>query len=65
MADWLLPLVDAGVDILHCSQRRYWQAEFPEVDGKNGLNLAGWAKKLTGAATIAVGLVGLIQRLPR
>jgi 2,4-dienoyl-CoA reductase-like NADH-dependent reductase (Old Yellow Enzyme family) len=61
MADWLQPLVDAGVDILHCSQRRYWQAEFPEVDGENGLNFAGWAKKLTGAATIAVGSVGLSQ----
>jgi 2,4-dienoyl-CoA reductase-like NADH-dependent reductase (Old Yellow Enzyme family) len=61
MADWLQPLVDAGVDILHCSQRRYWQAEFPEIDGDNGLNLAGWAKKLTGAATIAVGSVGLSQ----
>jgi 2,4-dienoyl-CoA reductase-like NADH-dependent reductase (Old Yellow Enzyme family) len=59
LADWLRPLVEAGVDILHCSQRRYWQAEFPEVDGENGLNLAGWAKKLTGAATIAVGSVGL------
>jgi 2,4-dienoyl-CoA reductase-like NADH-dependent reductase (Old Yellow Enzyme family) len=61
MADWLQPLVDAGVDILHCSQRRYSQAEFPEIDGENGLNLAGWAKKLTGAATIAVGSVGLSQ----
>jgi 2,4-dienoyl-CoA reductase-like NADH-dependent reductase (Old Yellow Enzyme family) len=61
MADWLQPLVDAGVDILHCSQRRYWQAEFPEIDGEKGLNLAGWAKKLTGAATIAVGSVGLSQ----
>jgi 2,4-dienoyl-CoA reductase-like NADH-dependent reductase (Old Yellow Enzyme family) len=59
MADWLQPLVEGGVDILHCSQRRYWQAEFPELDGENGLNFAGWAKKLTGAATIAVGSVGL------
>ena len=59
MSDWLLPLVEAGVDILHCSQRRYWQAEFPEIDGEEGLNFAGWAKKLTGAATIAVGSVGL------
>ncbi|MCZ6319203.1 12-oxophytodienoate reductase, partial [Escherichia coli] len=23
MTDWLLPLVEAGVDILHCSQRRF------------------------------------------
>lgn len=59
MAAWLQPLVDAGADILHCSQRRYWEAEFPEVDGENGLNFAGWAKKLTGVPTIAVGAVGL------
>lgn len=59
MADWLVPLVEAGVDILHCSQRRFWEPEFPEVDGANGLNFAGWAKKLTGAATISVGSVGL------
>jgi 2,4-dienoyl-CoA reductase-like NADH-dependent reductase (Old Yellow Enzyme family) len=59
MADWLVPLVEAGVDILHCSQRRFWTPEFPEIDGENGLNFAGWAKKLTGAATISVGSVGL------
>lgn len=59
MTDWLLPLVEAGVDILHCSQRRFWEPEFPEIDGESGLNFAGWAKKLTGAATISVGSVGL------
>ena len=51
--------VDAGVDIIHCSQRRYHEPEFPEVDGETGLNLAGWAKKLTGKPTITVGSVGL------
>jgi len=59
MTDWLLPLVEAGVDILHASQRRFWEPEFPEIDGEEGLNFAGWAKKLTGAATISVGSVGL------
>ncbi len=59
MADWLVPLVEAGADVLHCSQRRFWEPEFPEVDGEAGLNFAGWAKKLTGAATISVGSVGL------
>jgi 2,4-dienoyl-CoA reductase-like NADH-dependent reductase (Old Yellow Enzyme family) len=59
MAEWLQPLVAAGANILHCSQRRFWEAEFPEVDGAEGLNFAGWAKKLTGAATISVGSVGL------
>jgi 2,4-dienoyl-CoA reductase-like NADH-dependent reductase (Old Yellow Enzyme family) len=59
MATWLVPLVEAGVDVLHCSQRRFWEPEFPELDGENGLNFAGWAKKLTGARTISVGSVGL------
>lgn len=56
---WLAPLVEAGADLLHCSQRRFWEPEFPEIDGEAGLNLAGWAKKLTGAPTISVGSVGL------
>ena len=59
MSDWLVPLVEAGVDVLHCSQRRFWTPEFPEIDGEEGLNFAGWAKKLTGATTISVGSVGL------
>ncbi|WP_370417496.1 NADH:flavin oxidoreductase [Streptomyces sp. QH1-20] len=49
------PLAEAGVDAFHCSTRRYW---LPEFDGSD-LNLAGWAKKLTGKATISVGSVGL------
>ena len=59
MEQWLTPLVDAGADILHCSQRRFWEPEFPGVDGEQGLNFAGWAKKLTGVPTISVGSVGL------
>ncbi|MDE8558986.1 NADH:flavin oxidoreductase [Pantoea vagans] len=59
MAEWLLPMVEAGVDVLHCSQRRFWEPEFPDIDGEHGLNFAGWAKKLTGATTISVGSVGL------
>jgi 2,4-dienoyl-CoA reductase-like NADH-dependent reductase (Old Yellow Enzyme family) len=55
MEAWLVPLVQAGVDILHCSQRRFWDPEFPGSD----LNFAGWAKKLTGKPTITVGSVGL------
>ena len=55
MEAWLTPLADAGVDIFHCSQRRFWQTEFEGSD----LNFAGWAKKLTGRATITVGSVGL------
>jgi 2,4-dienoyl-CoA reductase-like NADH-dependent reductase (Old Yellow Enzyme family) len=56
---FLRPIVDAGADILHASQRRFWEPEFPDVDGENGLNTAGWAKKLTGLPTITVGSVGL------
>ena len=52
---WLVPLVQAGVDIFHCSQRRFWDPEFAGSD----LNFAGWAKKLTGKASITVGSVGL------
>ena len=59
LSAWLVPLVEAGADLLHCSQRCFWEPEFPEVDGKDGLNFAGWAKKLTGAPTISVGSVGL------
>jgi 2,4-dienoyl-CoA reductase-like NADH-dependent reductase (Old Yellow Enzyme family) len=55
METWLKPLVDAGADILHCSQRRFWEPEFEGSD----LNFAGWAKKLTGVPTITVGSVGL------
>jgi 2,4-dienoyl-CoA reductase-like NADH-dependent reductase (Old Yellow Enzyme family) len=55
MEDWLGLLMDAGADAFHCSQRRFWEAEFEGSD----LNFAGWAKKLTGAMTITVGSVGL------
>jgi 2,4-dienoyl-CoA reductase-like NADH-dependent reductase (Old Yellow Enzyme family) len=55
METWLTTLVDAGADIIHCSQRRFWEPEFEGSD----LNFAGWAKKLTGVPTIAVGSVGL------
>ncbi len=57
MQQWLGTLVDAGADILHCSQRRFWEPEFAD-DGAD-LNFAGWAKKLTGQPTITVGSVGL------
>lgn len=56
---FLRVFVDAGVDVLHASQRRWWEPEFPEVDGQSGMNLAGWCKKLTGLPSITVGSVGL------
>ena len=55
LSAFLAPLVAAGVDIFHCSTRRYWEAEF---EGSS-LNLAGWTKQLTGKPTITVGSVGL------
>ncbi|MBB4804866.1 2,4-dienoyl-CoA reductase-like NADH-dependent reductase (Old Yellow Enzyme family) [Chryseobacterium defluvii] len=55
MEDWLLPMKEAGADIFHCSQRRFWEPEFEGSD----LNFAGWAKKITGQPTITVGSVGL------
>ncbi|SDH21495.1 2,4-dienoyl-CoA reductase [Pedobacter terrae] len=55
MEQWLTPMAEAGIDIFHCSQRRFWEPEFEGSD----LNFAGWAKKVTGKATISVGSVGL------
>ncbi len=55
LQQFLLPLSDAGVDIFHCSTRRFWEPEFAGSD----LNLAGWTKQITGKPTITVGSVGL------
>ncbi|MDD0975181.1 NADH:flavin oxidoreductase [Pseudomonas fontis] len=52
---FLKPLSEAGVDIFHCSTRRFWE---PEFEGSQ-LNLAGWTRQLTGKPTITVGSVGL------
>ena len=52
---FLTPLANAGVDIFHCSTRRFWETEFEGSD----LNLAAWTRKLTGKPTITVGSVGL------
>jgi 2,4-dienoyl-CoA reductase-like NADH-dependent reductase (Old Yellow Enzyme family) len=55
LEELLAPLAAAGVDLFHCSTRRYW---LPEFDGSD-LNLAGWTKKITGLPTMTVGSVGL------
>lgn len=52
-------LVDAGVDVLDASIRRF---DVPAFEGSD-LSLAGWAKKLTGAVTMAVGSVGIGKSL--
>ena len=60
MERWLAPLADAGVDIFHASDRRFWEPAFPD---HGDLNLAGWAKKVTGKPTITVGSIGLDREL--
>lgn len=55
LEQWLTPLIEAGIDGFHCSQRRFWEPEFEGSD----LNFAGWVKKVTGLPTISVGSVGL------
>lgn len=55
-------LAAAGVSVFHASTRRHWEPAFPEIEGPDGqLGLAGWAKKVTGLPSIAVGSVGLDQ----
>jgi 2,4-dienoyl-CoA reductase-like NADH-dependent reductase (Old Yellow Enzyme family) len=61
LARFLAPLAEAGVDVFHCSTRRFWEPEFEGSD----LNLAGWTKKLTGKPTITVGSVGLDAEFTR
>jgi 2,4-dienoyl-CoA reductase-like NADH-dependent reductase (Old Yellow Enzyme family) len=51
----LQPLADAGVDVFDGSQRFF---DTPVFEG-SPLNLAGWAKKLTGKAAMTVGGIGL------
>jgi 2,4-dienoyl-CoA reductase-like NADH-dependent reductase (Old Yellow Enzyme family) len=55
---FLHPLVEAGVDAFHASQRRFWEGEFGTE-----LNLAGWARKLSGKPAITVGSVTLKRDL--
>jgi 2,4-dienoyl-CoA reductase-like NADH-dependent reductase (Old Yellow Enzyme family) len=51
----LSAFVRAGVDIIHCSTRRFWEAEFEGSD----LSLAAWSRKVSGKPVIAVGSVTL------
>ncbi|RKD73305.1 2,4-dienoyl-CoA reductase-like NADH-dependent reductase (Old Yellow Enzyme family) [Sinobaca qinghaiensis] len=55
LREFLAPLTEAGVDVYHCSTRRFWE---PEFEGSS-LNLAGWTKELTGLPVITVGSIGL------
>lgn len=51
----LAPLVDAGVDVFDAG---HFYIDRPMYPG-SPLNLAGWAKKITGLPAMAVGAVGL------
>jgi 2,4-dienoyl-CoA reductase-like NADH-dependent reductase (Old Yellow Enzyme family) len=55
LEDVLQPLADAGVDVFDASVRYFDRPAFPGSD----LSLAGWAKKLTGKHSMAVGGVGV------
>jgi 2,4-dienoyl-CoA reductase-like NADH-dependent reductase (Old Yellow Enzyme family) len=55
LEELLAPVVEAGVDLFDCSQRRFWEPTFEGSD----LNLAGWVKKVTGVPTMTVGSIGL------
>jgi 2,4-dienoyl-CoA reductase-like NADH-dependent reductase (Old Yellow Enzyme family) len=57
LATILGSFVAAGADVLHASQRRFWEPAFPG----DRRNLAGWAKHLTGLPSITVGSVGLTR----
>ena len=52
----LAPVVEAGVDLIDCSQRRFWE---PCFDDQGDMNLAGWVKTVTGVPTCTIGSVGL------
>ena len=51
----LIPPVEAGLDFLHSSMRRFWENEFEDSEE----NLAYWTKKISNIPTIGVGSVGL------
>ena len=53
----LAAFASAGATVLHASQRRFWEPVF----AGSPLNLAGWAKHLTGLPAITVGSVGLTR----
>lgn len=55
LEQFLDPLLMAGVDILHCSTRRYWDPAFD----RSPLSLAGWTRRISGKPTVIVGSIGL------
>ncbi len=59
LAALLVPLAEAGVDLFDASTRKFATPAFAGSD----MGLAGWAKKLTGKPTMAVGGIGLDKDL--
>lgn len=55
LEDVLGPLSDAGVDLFDAAQFKF---DAPEFAG-SPLNLAGWAKKITGKPSMTIGAVAL------
>lgn len=55
LEELLCPLADAGVDVFDASVRYF---DKPAYEGST-LNLAGWAKKVTGKYAMTVGGVGI------
>ena len=58
LGEILGPIADAGVDLFDASVRYFNTPAFPE---HGELSLAGWAKKLTGKLTGAVGGIGFTK----
>lgn len=57
---YLGALADAGVDLFDASTRRFNDPAFPDLEGDDGeVSLAGWARRLTGLPSGAVGGVGI------
>lgn len=59
LEEFLLPLIDAGVDIFHCSARFFNEKTFKDHEG----SIALWTKKITNLPVIAVGSVYLHNNL--
>lgn len=57
---YLGALADAGVDLFDASTRRFDDPAFPDLEGDDAaVTLAGWARRLTGRPSGAVGGVGI------
>lgn len=59
LGEILKPLADAGVDLFDASGRQFAR---PAFDGSS-LSLAGWARRLTGKPSVAIGGIGLANGL--